>query len=191
MGAFCKRLYLKYVPPPASMHTQHAALTNNVWYSPVVVHSLSAVLVALGAYGMAVAFLHAKARRQFTIPEYYGTIATGYLITVDPMASTALQEAAQSKAGISRSLADCRFHIDVRTGVLGMKRVRTDKPTSKLQRLRAWLGRPWRAVFGAKTRRETDAEASSSASSASSMCSRCRSPATVATASSVTLLAQV
>lgn len=152
-------------------------------------------MLVLAAYGVVIWICHRRIRRRFTIPEYYGTIATGYLIPVDPMASTALQEAAQSKQGISSSLADCRFHIDVRTGVLGMKRVRTDKPMGKLQRLRAWLGRPWRAVLelGAKTTRrtETDAEVLSNISSASSMCSRCRSPATVATASSVTLLAQV
>ena len=74
-------------------------------------------------------------------------IATGYLILVDPMASSTLQEAAQSKQGISHSLADCRFHINVRTGVLCRKCVRTDKPMGKLQQLRAWLGRPWRVVI--------------------------------------------
>ena len=56
---------------------------------------------------------------------YFGTIATGYLIQVDPESSAALQDAgrASCKEGILASLTDCRFHMECLALALGGQRL--------------------------------------------------------------------
>ncbi|KAI0711111.1 hypothetical protein C8T65DRAFT_739505 [Cerioporus squamosus] len=180
---------LYFVPSEEPVLVQVGANCKRLILVPIAVHALAAVLTVLAIYGAVMSVVHCRLRRRFTIPEHYGTIATGFLLSqpatddsdADPDAKasasslcSALQQAARAEEGIPRALADCRFAIDVRTGRLGMTRVpHVRSPESLRERVCAWLGRPWRALRTAAGAGEAE-----TASTAGSACGRCGSPST-------------
>ncbi len=135
-------------------------------------------MFVLAFYGALMGVVHHRLRRRFTIPEHYGTIATGFLLTVDPEVGEELQQAALCKAGsIPSALADCRFAMDVQTGRVGMTRVPTLRARrSRFRRVCSWLGGLWRATDAEET------ETAETASTAVSAYGRSGSRSTVATA---------
>ncbi len=184
VGANCKRMFLVYVPPPSYLHACRGGANPNPARrsSAIAVHSLAAVMLVLAFYGGLMGVVHHRLRRRFTIPEHYGTIATGFLLTVDPEVGEELQQAAVSKAGsIPRALADCRFAMDVQTGRVGMTRVPAlCARRSRLRRVCSWLGRLWRTTDAGVGKAET--ETAETASTAVSAYGRSGSQSTVATA---------
>ncbi|RPD65679.1 hypothetical protein L226DRAFT_567116 [Lentinus tigrinus ALCF2SS1-7] len=189
LSLIAKSLY--FVPSDEPVLIQVGANCKRLFFVPIVTHSLCAVMVVLGVYGAVMCAVHIYLRRRFTIPEYYGTIATGYLLPVDRKASIALEHAAHSKEGILQSLANYRFGMNVQTGVLGVTHVRSSPPSAgKLERLwRGWFVRPWRAVFGSgagEMARDAETASMTSTATSASSCRICRSRSTVTSAATST-----
>ncbi|TFK89893.1 hypothetical protein K466DRAFT_661191 [Polyporus arcularius HHB13444] len=173
---------LYFVPSEEPVLIEVGANCKRLFLVAIAVHSLAAVMFVLAFYGALMGVVHHRLRRRFTIPEHYGTLATGFLLTVDPEVGEELQQAAalSSKAGsIPRALAGCRFAMDVQTGRVGMTRVPAlCVRRSRLRRVCSWLGRmwSWRAADAGET------ETAETASTAVSAYGRSGSRSTVATA---------